>query len=190
MNNGKKALLIIDMQTDFVKEGAPIEVKGIRKNITAFKEFIDFCRDKGLLIVYTRHCYSPNTNPIEAKLFSHIRKPYLQKGSRGWQICDDLKPEKSDVLIDKTRYDAFFKTSLHTLLQKNKVKEIIITGTMTEICCESTARSAMYHNYDLIFCDDLTYTSDPMRHKRTLQVIESHFGKVLKKNEIKKKIKN
>lgn len=177
------ALLVIDMQNDFVEEGALIEVKGIRKNLSYFKKFIDICREKNILIVYTRHCYSPEKNPIEAKLFPGSKK-WLKPRTHGWQIYEFLRPEQSDILIDKTRYDAFFQTPLQEILQEYNTKNIIITGTMTEICCESTARTAMYHDYNILFCYDLTYTSDPKRQDVTLGIIKSHFGTIVSSKEI------
>lgn len=178
------ALLVIDMQNVFVEAGAPIEVKGIQKNIADFKKFIDLCREKNILIIYTRHCYTPENNPIEAKLFPGLKKEWLKSGTHGWQIYEILHPEKSDILIDKPRYDAFFQTPLQKILKKNKIKNIIITGTMTEVCCESTARSAMYYDYNILFCSDLTYTSDPNRQAVTLEIIKSHFGSVASSKEI------
>lgn len=182
------ALLVIDMQNDFVADGALLEVKGIRRNISSFKSFIDFCREKKILVIYTRHCYDPKKNPIEATLFNVLKKSGLRKGKKGWQISSFLEPSKDDIVIDKTRYDAFFKTPLYQILKKRKIRNLIITGTMTDICCESTARAAMFHDFHIFFCNDLTYTSLPSSHRKTLRVIESHFGKVVSLNDLKKMI--
>ncbi|MEK6867673.1 MAG: isochorismatase family cysteine hydrolase [Nanoarchaeota archaeon] len=179
LNPRETALLVIDMQNDFAEKGALLEVKGIRRNISSFKAFIDFCRKKKVLIVYTRHCYDPLKNPIEATLFRSLKKNGLRKGMYGWEIFPFLSPEKNDIILNKTRYDAFFKTSLHRILKKNGIKNVIITGTMTEVCCESTARTAMFNDYHVFFCDSFTYTSRSPVHKKTLSLIESHFGTVV-----------
>ena len=113
-------------------------------------------------MVYTRHCYIPEKNPIEAKLFPELKKTGLRKGTHGWNIHQEIAPAKDDITVDKTRYDAFFKTKLNQVLKKHTIKTIIITGTMTEVCCESTARSAMFFDYDVIFCSDFT-CSRPLR---------------------------
>lgn len=72
INPKKTALLIIDMQNDFVEEGAVLEVPATRKNLREYKTFIDFCRKKGVTVIYTRHCYDAKKNPIEARLFPQM----------------------------------------------------------------------------------------------------------------------
>ena len=175
----RTALLVIDMQNDFTEKGAIIEVANIRKGFPRFKRFIDFCREKGLLIIYTRHNYSPKTNPIEAHLFPELKKEGLRKGTHGAEVNDYLKPKKIDITIDKTRYDAFYKTNLEKILRSKGITSIIITGTMTEVCCESTARSAMYRDYEVWFPPDLNFTCDINKHLYALKVIETHFGRVV-----------
>ncbi|MBS3128886.1 cysteine hydrolase [Candidatus Woesearchaeota archaeon] len=183
------ALLIIDMQNDFVKENAIMEVPGIRNHLLKFKNFIVQCRKKGVLTIYTRHCFDPKKNAIELLLFPQLKKEGLRSGTKGWQIIDELKPEKNDIFIDKTRYDAFFKTNLKTILEKNKVDTVLITGTMTNVCCESTARTAMQHDYHVLFCSDLTFCGDQEDQKATLKIIKSSFGKVMTSQEILTEIK-
>ncbi|MCK4589758.1 MAG: cysteine hydrolase [Nanoarchaeota archaeon] len=180
----KAALLIIDMQNDFVKEGALFEVKGIRKNIEDFKNLINKCREKGLPLIYSRHCYTPENNPIEAKLFPNLEKGGLRKDTEGWQIYSELKPQEGDTVIDKTRYDTFFKTELKSILASKNIDTVIITGTLTNVCCESTARAAMQHDFNVIFCSDLNHCSREEIKKHTLKTIEIYFGQVMSSKEI------
>ncbi len=183
---GKTALLVIDMQNDFVEKGALLEIPGIRKNIGRLSDFIKFARSLGIPVVYTRHCFDPVANPIEAKLFPEMRENGLRKGTHGWEIAPALAPMECDIVVDKTRYDAFFKTNLGSVLKKREIETLIITGTMTEVCCESTARSAMFLDYDVVFCSDLTFTSGRKMHERTLAVIGSGFGRVANSEEVMK----
>lgn len=189
INPKKTALLIIDMQNDFVEEGAVLEVPATRKNLREYKTFIDFCRKKGVTIIYTRHCYDAKKNPIEARLFSQLKKGGLREGTLSWEVCDALKPEKNDVIINKTRYDAFYNTNLNTILKQKKITNLIITGTMTEVCCESTARSGMFQDYNIFFCEDMTYTVSQEAHENTLKGIAAHFGDVTTASKIVKQIK-
>jgi len=163
------ALMIIDMQNDFTEKGAIIEVNNIRKGFLKFKKFISFCRDKGLLIIYTRHVYSPKNNPVEALLLPELKNEGLRKNTHGFEIDNYLKPQVSDIVLNKTRYDAFFKTNLEKLLRKKGVTDIIITGTMTEVCCESTARSAMFRDFNIWFISDLNFTSNKKKHANSLK---------------------
>jgi ureidoacrylate peracid hydrolase len=187
--NGKIALLVIDVQNDFVEREAILEIKAIRENIGKLKKFIDFMRMNGAYVIYTRHCFDPRKNPVEAKLFPELKSEGLRKGSRGWQIHGSVKPCMNDAVIDKSRYDAFYKTNLDAILKSKNIRTLVIAGTMTEVCCESTARSAMFRDYNVIFCSDLNFTSDSGMHKRTLSVIRSNFGEVVSSEEIMKEMR-
>jgi ureidoacrylate peracid hydrolase len=178
------ALLVIDMQNDFVGEGGVLEVQNIRDNIGKYKNFIDRVRETGSPIIFTRHGFDPEKNPQESKKSFKLREKGLRKGSDGWQIFEELKPQEGDIIIDKNRFDAFFGTDLNNILRERKIDTVIVTGTMTEICCESTARSAMFYDYNMIFCSDLTFSSNKENQKNTLEVMEKHFGEVKSSEEI------
>jgi len=178
------ALIIIDMQNDFVHENTILEVKEAKKHIPQFKDFIQKCRDKGVTIIYTRHIFDPKMNPIESKLFPELSKGGLRENTIGSEIIEDIKPEKDDIVIKKNRYDAFFDTKLGRMLNERGIVDVIITGLMTNICCESTARTAMMKDFNVLFCSDLTFASNQELQKTTLKNIESHFGKVLTSEEI------
>jgi len=178
------ALIIIDMQNDFVKENSILEVKEVKKHLQKFKDFIQNCKDKEMTIIYTRHIFDPKMNPIESKLFPELSKEGLRDKNEGSEIISELKPEKEDIVIKKHRYDAFFNTQLGRMLNERGIVNIIITGLMTNICCESTARTAMMKDFNVLFCSDLTFTSNNELQKATLKNIESHFGKVLTSKEI------
>ncbi len=183
------ALLVIDMQNDFVEEGAVLEIRATRSDLKGYKAFIDWCRKKGIAIIYTRHCYNAKKNPIEARLFPQLKKKGLREGTPGWEICDALKPEKKDIIVNKTRYDAFYRTNLGKILKRKGIKNLIITGTMTEVCCESTARSGMFQDYNIFFCEDMNYTLSQEAQENTLKGIAAHFGDVTTASKIEKQIK-
>lgn len=185
----KTALLVIDVQNSFVEEGSANEIKGIKENLAKVKDFIDFCREKGIEVIYTRHTFDPNKNIIEAKLFSEEELEDLRKGSHGWEIHDKIKPREGDIIIDKYKYDAFFKTNLDDVLKSKGIKNVIITGTITQVCCESTARSAMFYDYNVFFLSDLNFSFDEELHNGTLKVLKRSFGEVMGSDEIMEKLK-
>lgn len=189
MDAENTALLVIDMQNDFVEKGAIFEVRSSRKGLKKLGAFIDECRKAGVLIVYTRHCYTPEGNPVETKLFPEYGRGALRKGTHGWEINEAVAPEKGDLVIDKTRYDAFFNTDLDAKLRTRNVKTVIVTGTMTEVCCASTASGAMFRDYDVLFCPDMTFTSGKEKHEITLKTMNDNFGEVLDSESILKKLR-
>ncbi|MEK6920650.1 MAG: isochorismatase family cysteine hydrolase [Nanoarchaeota archaeon] len=189
INAKETALLVIDMQNDFVEEGAVLEVPTTRNNLKEYKTFIDVCRKKGVAIIYTRHCYDAKKNPIEARLFPQLKKGGLREGTPSWDVCNALKPERDDIIVNKTRYDAFYNTNLGSILKRRKITNLIITGTMTEVCCESTARSGMFQDYNIFFCADMNYTLSEEAQENTLKGIAAHFGDVTTASKIEKQIK-
>ncbi|MCK5023104.1 MAG: cysteine hydrolase [Candidatus Aenigmarchaeota archaeon] len=183
----KTVLLVVDIQNSFVEEGSPNEIEIIKDNLEKLKNFIDFCRDGGIEIIYTRHAFDREKNIIEAKLFPPKMNEALRKGSHGWEIHDKIGPKEGDIIIDKNKYDAFHGTNLNDVLRSKGTENVIITGTITQVCCESTARSAMSYDYNVIFCSDLNFSFDEELHERTLKVIKRSFGEVLNSEEIMKK---
>lgn len=176
----KTALMVIDMQNDFTEKGAILEIPNIRKGFAKLKKFVKDCKNKGVSVIYTRHTYTPKGNPIEAFLFPELSREGLRKHTHGWKINGYLRPQQDDIVIDKNRYDAFYKSNLGAVLKEKGVENIIITGTKTEVCVESTARSAMFRDYVVFMPPDLNFTSDKGKHKYALKTFASNFGWVLK----------
>ena len=178
------ALFVIDMQHDFLDEGTALHVRSAHAGLAKLAAFVERCRARGMPIVFTRHTYHPDHNRIEAQLFPDFAARGLREGTPGWQIPHALAPHAHDIVVDKRRYDAFFGTKLEEILRAKGVTTVIITGTMTEVCCESTARGAMMRDFEVLFTSDLTFTRDARRHEQTLDVIRTHFGWVKTSEEL------
>lgn len=184
----KTALLVIDMQNDFVLPTGAIPVKDIQKGIVRYKDFLKKCRSAGMKIIFTRHTFTPEMNPIEAELFPELREGGLREETFGHAIVEDLTPMNDEIVLNKHKYNAFYDTKLDAVLKEAGMTSVIITGTMTEVCCETTARGAMERDYVVLFVSDLTFTSDPQRQKATESVIASHVGWVVSADEVSQKL--
>jgi ureidoacrylate peracid hydrolase len=180
----KTALLVIDMQNDFILPKAIIEVEKIKENIIKHQKFIQACRKEKIEIIFTKHIFDIEKNPIEGKMFPVLKKRGLRDKTKGVEIHNSIKPSQKDIVIEKNRYDAFIGTKLEQILRNKGIDTVIITGTMTNICCESTARTAMMKDFNVLFCSDLTFTKDQEIHKNTLKNISTHFGTVMTSEEI------
>lgn len=180
----KPLILVVDMQNDFVQTNSPVSVRGLYSNLPRFKTFIDKSRIAGIQIGYTRHTFDARANAIEAQMNPAMTRASLERGKPGWNIVSELAPAPADLVLDKTRFDAFFNTNLHGLLKQRGIDTLIITGASTEIACESTARSAMYLDYRVQVISDLVFSSDPVRHEASLKVIGSHFGQIKTSGDI------
>ena len=107
-------------------------------------------------------------------------------GSYGHSIWPDLEILPSDIKVKKSRFGAFVPGSsqLHSILQARNIDTLIITGTATNVCCESTARDAMMMNYKVIFVSDGTATYNDEEHNATLGIMLAMFADVMNTDEV------
>ncbi|MEW5975474.1 MAG: cysteine hydrolase [Acidobacteriota bacterium] len=184
----KPALLIVDMQNDFVRKGAPMEVPTARSTIPQHRQLIAFCRQAGIPVIYTRFLSGPHRTLIWE--FSPQLAPPTLACRRGHQrfyadvdrklectdIIDEIAPWPGDPIIDKYGYGAFHNTSLDGLLQSLGVQSLMITGTVTQICVEETARQAFHFGYRTTVVSDAVSSYLPDLHEAALKNHALKFG--------------
>ncbi|MET1154233.1 isochorismatase family protein [Arthrobacter sp.] len=181
----RSALLVIDMQNDFVLEGAPMEVPMARKRLPEMVTAVAACRQAGIPVIYTRHVLldSFDVSPLETTYNQRLQTVGMRRGTDGVEVVEELKPEADDYVLDKHRYDAFHNTPLKSVLATirglNTVDTVIIAGTLTEVCCESTARSAYMNDYKVAFLSDATGGRSEAAQAATLDAVGTFFGRVL-----------
>lgn len=145
MPSDNTALLVIDMQNDFVKEGGSLPVESAKETIPRIRSLIDEAKRNNVKV-----CYTQDTQTEKDKEFK-IWPRHCVKGTKGWEIVDKLKPEKEDMVFQKNRYDGFYETSLeHYLSHVWHIDNLIITGTVSNICVAHTAASAGLRWYHIV----------------------------------------
>ena len=190
LDRERTALLVIDMQNDFVKEGAILEVPKIRSQIPKIKRLIETCRKLEVPIIYTKQVYRADSKvkPLILEMFHLLEKEGLRDGTEGAEIYRELEPKPGDIIVRKMGYSAFYNTQLESILRNVKgrrnVNTIIICGTVTNICCESTARDAFERDYKVVFGSDITSAWTDDFQTLTLKNIEYAFGQVMTCDEI------
>ncbi|UCF00713.1 MAG: isochorismatase family protein [Deltaproteobacteria bacterium] len=165
----KAAMLVIDMQHYFHGLAAPI--------LDNVLSLIDACRTARLKIVFTRHGVHDPQN--DGGMLTTWWDDLIVRGSEAWQLNKELKPNSSDLVIDKNRYSAFQGTDLDDWLCKNGVEDVIISGVMTNLCCETTARDAFGHDYRVFFVADATATINEELHLATLKNLAYGFSYII-----------
>ena len=174
----KAALLIIDMQNYFIELA-----KGIIPNI---KKLINTFRKLERPIVYTMHTHI-NLETDGGLLVQWWGKESMEVFTPGrweWMIIEEIKPSEEDIIINtKTRYSAFYKTELEKILKSLDITDLVITGVMTNYCCETTARDAFNRDFRVFFIADATATDDPFLHNATLCNLASGFAVILETEE-------
>jgi isochorismate hydrolase len=114
---------------------------------------------------------------------AHWWRDLLSGEHRYSQILPDLEAQ-AEQIINKTRYDAFFKTQLATVLDDLGVKQVVICGVMTHLCCESSARSAFMHDFEVIFPIDGTATYNEYFHLSALRNLAHGFAYIVFINDL------
>jgi nicotinamidase-related amidase len=158
------------MQNEFASMAKPI--------LAEVNATIASARRAGIPVIFSQHGHPDPEN--EEKTSVLVRwwgaSGSIRKGSHNWKLLSNLDVAPNEIILDeKTTYDAFYRTRLKSLLDEQNIDTVIISGVMTQLCCETTARSPFVQNYDVIFLSDGTGPSNPS----TLETIAFGFGKVI-----------
>ena len=138
------ALIVVDMQNDFVKPGGALVVPSAAETIPAVQRLLALARGHGPAVFYTQDTHEPGD--IEFPIWGE----HVLRGSWGWRIVDELTPEAGERVIEKLRYDGFFGTSLDHELRLRGIATVIVCGTVANICVLHTAGSAALRGYGVI----------------------------------------
>ncbi len=180
LNPHDTALLIVDMQNDFVRKEGKLPVPTAEGTIQPIKDLIKKARDSSALVIYTQDWHMKD-DP-EFKIWGE----HALAGTWGAEIVDELKPEKDDFLIKKYRYDAFFETPLDYILRVKGIKNLIITGTVANICVLHTAGSAALRWFNVIMPKDGISAITDFDYYATLRQVDFLYkGKITTSNGIK-----
>jgi nicotinamidase-related amidase len=141
----KTALIIVDMQNDFVKEGGTLVVPSAEPTIPGMQRLLERARASGVRIAYTQDTHFEDDPEYQ------IWPLHCKHGSWGWEIVEELAPQENDLVCPKSRYDGFYGTWLeHHLAKVWGVENLVIVGTVASICVLHTAASAGLRWYKVV----------------------------------------
>jgi biuret amidohydrolase len=200
----KTAMIVVDMQNDFVAKGAAMETPAARAVVPKLAQALKICRDSGIKVIYTAHVHRRDGSDMG--LFDDMHPPIANRdalvdGSPGVEIYPELAPATGEHIIKKHRYSGFFGTDLDIILREWGVDTVIVSGTTTENCCLATARDAMFRNYRVVFLSDATATYDypdcgfgamPNAdvHHATLVILAASTAHVMSVDDMRSRISN
>ena len=163
MKSAKHALLIIDMQNDFVLPGAPACIAGAFATIPAIKGMLAFFRDHRLPIFHVIREYRADGSDIEAtRLHDFIHKePYIVAGTQGCKIVKDLTPVDGEYKVIKNRFSGFMNTELDFMLRRLEVTDLVVCGTQYPVCLRSTIFDAVALGYWVTNVTDASSAQTP-----------------------------
>ncbi len=182
------ALLVVDMQNDFVRVGAALEVVDARATIPANRALIGFFRARKLPVVFTRFItfpsevllweWSPQARPPTKCCWKGHKRYYPDIGREQecTDVIDELAPLHGEHQVEKFNYGAFHATALEPILRSLGVESCVVTGTVTQICVEETARQAFHHGFRTTVVRDAVSSFAPDLHAATLKNFAGKFG--------------
>ncbi|EEF46426.1 catalytic, putative [Ricinus communis] len=167
-NLKQTALLVIDMQNDFILEDGLMRVNGGKAILPNVIKAVDIARQRGILVVWVVREHDPLGRDVELfrrHFYSAGKVPPVSKGSPGAELVDGLVIEEGDYKLVKTRFSAFFNTNLHSFLQTEGIKSLVIAGVQTPNCIRQTVFDAVALDYhDVLVIVDATAAATPEIH--------------------------
>lgn len=194
------ALLVIDPQNDYCHPEGSLAKSGVDVSVWAettpqIAELIKVCQSAGIRDIWTRHYNCPDDHGrAQKRLKPHTLKRKTvtcQPGSWGSEFLDELNPlvTEGSRVLDKYRFSAFYGTTLETLLNIFGTRLLIICGSTTNACVDTTIRDAYVRNFDVVAVEDCIAGVRKDWHEMALQVWKHYLGEVVKLDELRRMIK-
>lgn len=195
LDPSETAFIVIDMQNMFCEPGAPAEVPASRGICEPINRLCQELRDLGGLVIWVT---SATTSANGKSDWEHFIRNFvaediqertieaLQPGGHGEQVWQELVVEDGDLVIRKNRYSALTPGSsmLQSILSSHRIRNVLIGGTKTNICCESTTRDAMMLDYNVVMVEDCNAALSDEEHRAALENVIQQFGDVMTVDEV------
>src|SRR6187399_168152 len=188
LDPAKTALVVVDMQNGFmVPELGHAACKMAHQIVPNINRLARAVRDTGGTVIWVQTAYTNETLTSWSTLYGMMlpkgverRKFSLSPSNKGYEIFPDLKIEKTDLIVEKNRYSAFIQGSsnIEEILRSRGLDTVLITGTVTNVCCESTARDAMMRNFKTIMVTDGNAAVTDEDHNASLRAFYLMFGDI------------
>jgi nicotinamidase-related amidase len=166
LNVAASALLVVDMQQFFLDPASPTFTCGGVAILPTVKQLVGALRRAGRPVIFTRHVHHPAD--LDSGIMGWWWEGKCLEGSPESEIHPDLAPMPGEKVVFKHRYSAFYNTDLETVLRCLKVEDVVVSGVMTNLCCESTARDAYYRDYRVFIPADGTGSINEEMHVASL----------------------
>jgi ureidoacrylate peracid hydrolase len=185
----RTAHVVVDLQNGFMAPGEVAEIATARDIVPTVNRISAALRTAGGLVVYVQNTFDEQAVATWSVFFDHFCSPQRRQrmieafspGAFGHAIWHGLDVQPQDLKVQKRRFGAFAPGSsdLHAILQQRGIDTLIITGTASQVCCESTARDAMMLNYKVFFIADGNATQTDAEHNATLSAMANIFCDVV-----------
>jgi nicotinamidase-related amidase len=182
---GIPALLIIDMQNDFVLEGRPLRVAGASAVIPKIQAVLAEFRKRSLPVFHILRVHRPDGSDVEITRQELFRKqPFAVDGTSGAAFIDELTPHPGEYVLTKTRMSAFIGTELDLMLRTLGVATLVICGIQTPNCIRTTVFDGIAYNYPVVLVGDATGASSDEVHRANVRDMQNIGVSVVKAGDV------
>lgn len=188
------ALLVVDLQNVFMLPPYPTEVPLAREIVPNVNLLAKATRNAGGAVVWIQMTHKEEDHRTWSVFYDHVSNSTnradalkrLGRGTHGQALYDTLDVQPADLKVEKNRFSAFIQGSsdLDRILKERGIDTVIVTGTVTNTCCESTARDAMMLNYKTVMVSDANAAATDDEHNASLANILRIFGDVMSTDEV------
>jgi ureidoacrylate peracid hydrolase len=198
LDPSRTALVVVDMQATFCEPGSPAEVPVSRSIVPAINGFAQALRALGVPVIWVLHANAHRRERSDWELFfdhvvsGEVRERTLQSLWPGRQsVWRELEQSPDDLTLLKNRYSALIagSSTLEPMLRNFGIDTILIAGTKTNVCCESTARDAMMLDFKVVMVEDCCAALSDEEHLATLETFIQQFGDVMTANEVLERLR-
>lgn len=176
---GRTALLVLDMQGFFLDPEAHAFIPSASALFAPITSMVASFYRNGETVVFTRHISSEDPGDPMRR-----RWPGAMKISDPLSAISSRLDASRGIILNKHAFSAFFNTELETLLRTRKITRLVITGVMTHLCCDTTARDAFMRGFDILFTVDGTATYSESLHLGTLKALAHGFATCISSREV------
>lgn len=194
LQGAQSALVVIDMQHSFVAAGAPSAVATAREIVPNINRLAAALRAAGGTVAWVQATYTRSGPGYWPLFFDHMVSRDLSaeilegltEGSPGHALWHELDVQPADLRVRKNRYSAFFPGAcdLPELLRNRSIDTVLIAGTMTNVCCEASARDAMMDGFKTVVVSDANAARSDAEHTASLATLLQFFGDVRSTDEV------
>jgi len=189
----RTAFVVIDMQQTFCEPGSPAEVPKSREIVPGINRFTHDLRERGVPVIWVLHANTHRDGISDWEVFfnhvvsDEVRTRTIDSLAPGrQQVWPELEVAPQDVTLIKNRYSALIpgSSSLERVLRNLGVDTVLIGGTKTNVCCESTGRDAMMMDFNVVMVEDCCAALSDEEHQASLETFIQQFGDVLTSTEV------
>ncbi len=186
--SARRALLVVDMQRDYcVPEGVIGQLGHDTSHFpdvaARLERFVERTRAAFDAVIFVRTLFPPWPRSRAHRL--HYGRNALSR-TRDASLADwfGVRPQSSDVVIEKARYSAFQDTPLDAMLRASEIRTLVVAGATTDVCVDTTVRHAFMKDYAVVVLSDCCGASTPARHAHALDVLDHFFARVHTSDEV------